>query len=327
MGAFADYACVAEALVAKMPARLDFATAAAVPLAGLTALQVCATSCTRRPASGCSSPAAPAASAHSRCSSPNSSAPRSRPRPSPRGEALVRRLGADVVVDYTAQRFEEVLSNYDGVFDLVGGDTLTRRVRGGQAGRHGAVDRRPPRASRPRARTSGAAPDWRRCSGLASLGLRLRARRRSARYRYLFMHPSGARPGRPGAPHRRRRARGRDRPRGPVRRRSARPSPTSSPAAPRARSSCAWSTERSRCSQWRIAIAARTTRSHHLRRASTNAASLPSESRQPASLSAGDTPAAVRRGRRRCRCRRRRRPAWSRSSSLRATPGPSPRTR
>jgi alcohol dehydrogenase len=45
---------------------------------------------------------------------------------SPRGEALVRRLGADVVIDYTRERFEEVLHEYDAAFDLVGGDDLAR---------------------------------------------------------------------------------------------------------------------------------------------------------------------------------------------------------
>src|ERR1700727_3654912 len=39
MGAFADYALVHEDHAAQMPASLDFLSAAAVPLAGLTALQ------------------------------------------------------------------------------------------------------------------------------------------------------------------------------------------------------------------------------------------------------------------------------------------------
>jgi alcohol dehydrogenase len=39
MGAFAEYAVVDERHAARMPASLDFASAAAVPLAALTALQ------------------------------------------------------------------------------------------------------------------------------------------------------------------------------------------------------------------------------------------------------------------------------------------------
>jgi NADPH:quinone reductase-like Zn-dependent oxidoreductase len=39
---------------------------------------------------------------------------------SPRGEALVKRLGADVVIDYSRERFEDKLSGYDCAFDLLG---------------------------------------------------------------------------------------------------------------------------------------------------------------------------------------------------------------
>lgn len=39
---------------------------------------------------------------------------------------FVRELGADVVIDYAAERFEDVARDIDAVFDPVGGDTLTR---------------------------------------------------------------------------------------------------------------------------------------------------------------------------------------------------------
>ena len=43
---------------------------------------------------------------------------------SPRGDALVRRLGADQVIDYTRQKPRDVLRDYDAAFDLIGGDDL-----------------------------------------------------------------------------------------------------------------------------------------------------------------------------------------------------------
>jgi NADPH:quinone reductase-like Zn-dependent oxidoreductase len=39
---------------------------------------------------------------------------------------FVRRLGADEVIDYRAQRFEDVVRDADVVFDTVGGETLDR---------------------------------------------------------------------------------------------------------------------------------------------------------------------------------------------------------
>ena len=40
--------------------------------------------------------------------------------------AFVRGLGADDVIDYRAQRFEDVVHDLDVVFDTVGGETLER---------------------------------------------------------------------------------------------------------------------------------------------------------------------------------------------------------
>lgn len=45
---------------------------------------------------------------------------------SPRNADLVRDLGADLVIDYHTQEFEDELSDYDMVFDMLGGETLNR---------------------------------------------------------------------------------------------------------------------------------------------------------------------------------------------------------
>lgn len=45
---------------------------------------------------------------------------------SPRNADLVRDLGADVVIDYNTQTFEDELSDYDMVLDMLGGETLNR---------------------------------------------------------------------------------------------------------------------------------------------------------------------------------------------------------
>ena len=43
-----------------------------------------------------------------------------------RNADFLRDLGADQIVDYSTNRFEDVVRDVDVVFDLVGGDTLTR---------------------------------------------------------------------------------------------------------------------------------------------------------------------------------------------------------
>jgi len=46
-----------------------------------------------------------------------------------RDEGLLRKLGADEVIDYTATRFEDEVAGVDVVLDAVGGDTLERSWR------------------------------------------------------------------------------------------------------------------------------------------------------------------------------------------------------
>jgi alcohol dehydrogenase len=191
MGAFAEFAIVREEHAALMPASLDFATAAAVPLAALTALQALRDelhlSIDERifipgGAGGVGSFAIQLAKqmgAHVATTA------------SPRGEALVKRLGADVVVDYSRERFEDRLSEYDCAFDLIGGETLARLWSvlkpGGRVVSIAGMPE-PVTARKDLGRGIGlAALFW-----IVSLTSRLRAARAGLTYRYLFMHPSGA---------------------------------------------------------------------------------------------------------------------------------------
>jgi len=191
MGAFAEYAVVNEDHAARMPASLDFPTAAAVPLAALTALQALRDelhlSAGKRVfipggAGGVGTFAIQIAKHLGACVATTAS---------PRGEALVKRLGADVVIDYTRERFEDKLSDYDCAFDLLGGDTLARLWSvlkpGGRVVSIAGVPE-PVTARKDLGRGIGlAALFW-----VASLTTRLRAARHGLTYRYLFMHASGA---------------------------------------------------------------------------------------------------------------------------------------
>jgi len=119
-GAYAEYAAVAERVAAAKPQSLSYEQAAAVPLAGLTALQALRDQGRLKAGqsvlvNGASSGVGTFAVQIAKvlgdrvtgvCSSKNLE--------------LVKSLGADQVIDYTQQDFTQEASRYDIVFDVVG---------------------------------------------------------------------------------------------------------------------------------------------------------------------------------------------------------------
>jgi NADPH:quinone reductase-like Zn-dependent oxidoreductase len=191
MGAFAEYAVVHEDHAARMPTSLDFPSAAAVPLAALTALQALRDELRLSADERIFIPGATGGVGTFAIQIAKQLGAHVAATASPRGEALVKRLGADVVIDYSRERFEYKLSGYDCAFDLLGGDTLTRLWSvlkpGGRVVSIAGMPE-PVTARKDLGRGSGlAALFW-----VASLTTRLRAARHGLSYRYLFMHPSGA---------------------------------------------------------------------------------------------------------------------------------------
>ena len=191
IGAFAEYAVVHEDHAARMPASLDFPAAAAVPLAALTALQALRDELHLSTGQRVFIPGGAGGVGTFAIQIAKHLGAYVATTASQRGEALVKRLGADVVIDYTRERFEEKLSGYDCAFDLLGGDTLARlwsvlRPGGRVVSIAGLPE--PVTALKDMGRGIGlAALFW-----VASLTTRMRAARHSCAYRFLFMHPSGA---------------------------------------------------------------------------------------------------------------------------------------
>lgn len=190
MGAFAEFAVVEQNHAATMPATLDFVTAAAVPLAALTALQVLRDELGVGPGTRVFIPGGAGGVGTFAIQLAKRLGAQVATTASSRGEALVRRLGADLVVDYTRERFEDHLGGYDCAFDLIGGDTLSRLfavIKPG--GKVVSV------AGMPEPQT--ARKDLRRGAALAalfwlvSMPSRMQAARHGVSYRYYFMHPDG----------------------------------------------------------------------------------------------------------------------------------------
>ena len=191
MGACAEFAVVHEDHASMMPASLDFPTAAAVPLAALTALQALRDELQLQAGQRIFIPGGAGGVGTFAIQLAKHMGAHVATTASPRGEALVRRLGADVVIDYSRERFEDHLTGYDCAFDLIGGDTLSRLFRVLKPGaRVVSVAGLPePQTAR---KDLGRGPALAALFWLASLGIRMRASRHGASYRFLFMHPSGS---------------------------------------------------------------------------------------------------------------------------------------
>ena len=125
-GGWADYVTVKEGEVAAKPRSLNFVDAAAVPMGALTAWQALVDVAKLQPgqtvlihggSGGVGSFAIQIAKARgARVIATASTA----------NQDLVKQLGADVAVDYTKTKFEDVARDVDAVLDPVGKETLAR---------------------------------------------------------------------------------------------------------------------------------------------------------------------------------------------------------
>ena len=125
-GAWAEYAVLGEGEAAAIPKALSFVDAAAVPLGALTAWQALVdaaqvsggqTVLVQGGSGGVGGFGVQLAKARGA---------RVIATASTRNQDLLRQLGADLPIDYTAVKFEEVAKDVDVVLDTVGGDTLKR---------------------------------------------------------------------------------------------------------------------------------------------------------------------------------------------------------
>ena len=125
-GAIAQIARVKAAEMARKPDTLTHEEAASVPLAGLTAWQALITKAGLKSGDKVLIHAGSGGVGTFAIQIAKHFGAHVATTCSPRNADLVRDLGADIVIDYHSQRFEEELSDYDIVFDMLGGDTLKR---------------------------------------------------------------------------------------------------------------------------------------------------------------------------------------------------------
>lgn len=189
IGTFAEFIAIKESAVAKKPSTLSMQEAASIPLVGLTAWQALVEKAQLQQGqkilihagSGGVGTFATQLAKHLGATVATTT-----------GTAnieWVRQLGADVVIDYKTTAFEDVLHDYDVVFDTQGGDTLEKSLsvlkRGGKLiSIAGAPD--PQFAKDTQA-------NWivRMATHVLSYKIRKKAKRLGISYSFLFMQANG----------------------------------------------------------------------------------------------------------------------------------------
>jgi|SRR6185312_602221 len=128
-GGYSEYVIVKESEAAAMPPRLDFIAAAAVPLAGLTAWQGLFRHGRLKAGQRVLIHAGSGGVGHFAIQFAKARGAQVITTVSERHLAFARRLGADEVIDYKRQLFEDAVHDIDLVFDLIGGGTQARSFR------------------------------------------------------------------------------------------------------------------------------------------------------------------------------------------------------
>ena len=189
IGAFAEFAVVREGAAALKPVNVTFEEAASLPLVALTAWQALVDIGKLRAgqrvlihagSGGVGSVAIQLA--HHLGATVFTTVGQ-------RNVELVKRLGADVAIDYRNARFEDVVKDCDLVLDSAGGDTLLRCFECVKP--DGVVVSIGNTPSAAFARAWGLNPLLVLAIRFMSRKVTAAARRHGARYEYLFMRPDG----------------------------------------------------------------------------------------------------------------------------------------
>ncbi|MET7439129.1 NADP-dependent oxidoreductase [Streptomyces sp. NPDC004082] len=189
IGTFAERIAVAEGDLALKPASISMNEAGSLPLVALTAWQALVERGKVRPgqkvlihagAGGVGSIAIQLA-AHLGASVATTA--------SGSNADFVRALGADTVIDYRSQDFEQLLTGYDLVLDSLGGETLEKSLRVLKPGGKAIEIAGPPEPTF--AREAGLNPLLRLGVAALSRKIRKQAKKLGVTYEFMLMRASG----------------------------------------------------------------------------------------------------------------------------------------
>jgi len=189
IGAFAEFISIKEDAVANKPKELTMEEAASIPLVGLTAWQALVERANLKTGqkvlihagSGGVGTIAIQLAKHIGATVATTT--------STANIDWVKRLGADIVIDYRKSDFAAILQDYDVVLDTLGGEVLEKSLRVLKPGGKLISISGPPDPDF--AKDIGSSWSLRLAMGLLSYRIRKKANRHHVSYSFLFMRPSG----------------------------------------------------------------------------------------------------------------------------------------
>ncbi|WP_223528521.1 NADP-dependent oxidoreductase [Pseudomonas sp. GL-R-19] len=189
IGAFAEFIAIDQRSLALKPKGLTMEEAASIPLVGLTAWQALVEKANLKKGqkvlihagSGGVGTLAIQLAKHLGATVATTT--------STANVEWVKRLGADIVIDYRKDDFEKVLHDYDVVLNSLGTETLEKSLRILKPGGKLISISGPPDVDF--AKSAGLSGFLKLVMRLLSYGIRKKARRRGVSYSFLYMRASG----------------------------------------------------------------------------------------------------------------------------------------
>lgn len=188
-GSLAEFVAVPESAAALKPGNLDFVQAASIPMVGLTAWQAFQERAQLKRGQKIFIPAGSGGIGTFAIQLAKHLGATVGTTTSTANIELVRSLGADEVIDYKHQEFDEVLHGYDAVLGTVRGDGLEKALRILKPGSKVVSLIGPPDAAFARERGMNFLMKF--VFGLLSRKIRKLAKQRQASYAFMFVRPDG----------------------------------------------------------------------------------------------------------------------------------------
>jgi len=188
-GAVAEFAVVSESAAAMKPANLDFVQAAAIPMVGLTSWQALKERANIQPDQQVFIPAGSGGIGSLAIQLAKYFGAKVATTTSTGNVGWVKSLGADEVIDYTKQQFDQVLHDYDLVLGTIKGDAIEKSI--GILKPGGKIVSLVGPLDAAFARTRGLNFLLRLVFGLMSRKIIRLAQQRQLSYSFLFVRPDG----------------------------------------------------------------------------------------------------------------------------------------